>query len=307
MKKIYLLSLLLVAATFFSCDDDDSISSTGGSLGEITASRSTTSLVTGQYVTFTVPVTLSTPQQNIDEVRWGIVDGATVNLIDYVENGECSYTTSFSTIGSQTLECKYRYTMVDGTKEILSSSIDIFVKMSHIGNSVLGEAREVVEADNTLFPDEENDDIMSYSNTKTNISYFFFFKDGLLNSGFTNLIVTNTSEVAAYSMIFSDYYTYKSKLDTNNLTYSVTYADGYTPTSEIEEAVAWYEGKSTTTNTTTTDAMIIINSAMLAGNITKIAITAPIIDDSSVEFEISVEVTDAALCKYKRSTLVQFI
>ncbi len=302
MKKIYLLSLLLVAATLFSCENDDSISSTGGSLGEITASRSTTSLVTGQYVTFTVPVTLSTPQQTIDGVKWSINDGASVNLIDYVENGECSYTVSFSTIGSHTVDCKYTYYMLDTTKETLSSSIDVFVKMSHIGNSVLGEAREVVEADNTLFPVEGSDDIMGYSNTSTNISYFFFFKDGLLNSGKTYLTTTTTLDMAAYSMIDYDYNTYESILDTDNLTYSVTYADGYTPTPEIAAAVAEYESGATTTDDAKT-----ITSAMLAGYITKISITAPIIDDSSVKFEILVEVTDADLCKYNRGTIVSKI
>ncbi|MFI3315765.1 MAG: hypothetical protein R3Y04_08925 [Rikenellaceae bacterium] len=284
MKKVNLflslMSVLLLA--FSSCSENEEIIVDAAEIGDITISKSST-IATGQVITFQVPLVQNSPAQTIDKVYW-YKESEGIGFTGVGEDGYSTFSTSWSSPGTYEVSCKYTY-IFDSESCSVSSSQTIEVVQSHFLNSLIGEALDVVLADNpSLYLLEGTTD--TYCQVVDDVYYYLTFKDEKLSVGETYQTNVSTGTSAAVGYLNLEYNnSAKSKINTSTLTYSVVYNSDYTPTDEVQAAVEEFE---TTGYSTTENYNALITSAVQSGEIVTLELKAEIIDNADVQLSITV-------------------
>ncbi|MFI3239645.1 MAG: hypothetical protein R3Y22_03540 [Bacteroidales bacterium] len=296
----YMLALLVSAFALFasSCEETTPEVLDKAAVGSITMTK-TSPIATGAPVTFTMPITTNDVTYAIDEALW-YPSETSVGYPEEIINNATTFTYAWSTSGSYKVTGKYSYSFgVESFSK--STSIDIEVKQSHIGNSFLGATRSEVATDNTGLVEYSDNIVYNVSN---NVTYFFTFADDILDCGQTleykTPAFTSAASYAAYSYLIYEYNNNaQNKLDAESIVYSVIYASGYTPTAEVAAAVAKFIAGESLTGT---DEATTIGTAVVNAEIVSLCMTADIIDDSSVSHTIYVSIKDAGVSKFMVTT-----
>lgn len=278
MKTMKFFALLVGAISLFltSCDSQNSAPKDASSIGSITMNR-TSPISTGQTIVLSVPVEVNATDNG--SVIWYYADTESQLIgVSSSSNGVYSLSMNWGSYGTYSFYAKYHYYFEGEWFSKSSPTATVTVKCAQLGNSLLGESFDQVSADNSGLTAFTGYDNIYYTLSTSSTTYYYFSND-VLASGFVYYTTTSSSDHAAFGYVSYLYVNNKSSMNTESVVYSVEYADGYTPTAEVEEAVAKFVAQEMTSSD---DYAKVMNTALLAGEIISVQINGDMIDDSSV-------------------------
>ncbi|MFI3261974.1 MAG: hypothetical protein R3Y26_03590 [Rikenellaceae bacterium] len=287
MKTLSKLTTILFATTtLFSCLGETSTTDSA-KIGKISSDKGL-NIVTGQVVTFKIPITVNKPASELDQIYWSKEDPASL-FSEALHAGEfngnnSSFSTSWSTVGTYKIGFEYRY-IINNETFYKKDSCYVNVFKSHFLNCLIGQTKKSVLEENPDLTPLPNDGNCYYRSTN-DATYYFAFSSSALVSGTQIEVKTSNIEGAAYGYLTKKYaIDDKKNLDQSTLKFSVSYRDGYKPTQKVLDAVTEFEAG---TNLTKTEHKNVISNAVLSKDIVSLNVYALLASDSKICTTISV-------------------
>jgi hypothetical protein len=242
-KILLLLAISVCLSAVVSCSKDEAPVSTGGKLGQVTTDR--TRYGVGQLVNLSCTVA---DGENIADTRYSFVLPSGVEDNVTIANGVATYSFTPEEAGDITVKFKQQSLGNDAQDYIVESPLTLAVVECDYYNSFWGDdVAECLRNNPALIvmPGLDSDYSIEGtgfkygigSSTSTFNNYYevhYFFSNGKLDEGY--VYVEPVTGLSKFYHLYVSFYL--SRLYTEDVTYSYTLANGYTPSAELSAILA---------------------------------------------------------------------